>query len=120
MELLKLCQAQQNETHLQDVPFWTVKNSAVRKYFVVNGGVTRGKESISAAVKSDQIGALISTKTEDALMAGVKYELLHGGYILFLADKEFNPPNVDKIESVGVDLDVVIEPCEIYCQDPDL
>ncbi len=63
--------------------------------FLINEGVTSGKEWLAAIVKAKKIGTLVGTKTAGAFMAGAVFKLLSDRYFLYLAVREFNPPDIE-------------------------
>ncbi len=92
------------------------------KVFLINEGVVSGKEWLAAIIKRDRMGRLVGTKTAGAFIQGKAFDLLGGRYLLYLAVAEFNPPNIPKLEGIGVEPDVVVEGCQKFCQgrDPQL
>ena len=94
----------------------------IPKVFLINDGVRSGKEWLAAIVKRDNLGRLIGTKTAGAFIGGGPVDLGTDKYLLYLAMKEFNPPDIPKLEGVGVAPDVVVEDCHQFCngQDPAL
>lgn len=91
----------------------------IPKLFLINDGVRSGKEWLVAIIKRDGLGQLIGTKTAGAFIAGGPVDLGTDKYLLYLAMKEFNPPDIPKLEGVGVAPDVVIEDCHQFCADHD-
>lgn len=92
----------------------------VPKIFLINGGITSGKEWLAAIAKRDHLGKLIGTTTAGAFMAGAPFEIENGHYFLYLAVKEFNPPKIPAIEGKGVGPDQFVEGCTELCQGKDL
>lgn len=92
----------------------------IAKTFLINEGVRSGKEWLAAIVKRDKIGMLVGTKTAGAFIGGGPVDLGTDKYFLYLAMREFNPPDIPKIEGVGVDPDVIVGDCRQFCngQDP--
>ena len=92
---------------------------AIPKYFLINNGVVSGKEWIAAIIKRDRLGVLVGTKTAGAFMAGAPFDLLDGRFFLYLAVKEFLPPGIPKIEGIGIEPDIIVQPCLKFCHNED-
>lgn len=91
----------------------------IPKVFLINDGVRSGKEWLAAIVKRDKLGRLIGTKTAGAFIGGGPVDLGTDKYLLYLAMKEINLPDIPKIEGVGVVPDVTVEDCHQFCNGRD-
>ena len=87
--------------------------------FLINEGVTSGKEWLAAIVKAKKIGTLVGIKTAGAFMAGAAFNLLSDRYLLYLAVREFNPPDIPRIEGIGVEPDIEVPACARFCKGKD-
>jgi carboxyl-terminal processing protease len=99
-------------------PFYT----GLSKVFLINGGVRSGKEWLAAIVKRDHLGRLVGSKTAGAFMGGEHVKLPDNRYFLYVAVKEFNPPDIPPIEGLGIEADDAVADCQHNCegQDPPL
>ena len=72
-----------------------------------------------AVIKAKKLGTLVGTKTAGEFMAGAAFKLLNNRFFLYLAVREFNPPDIPRIEGMGVEPDIEVPACARFCQGKD-
>lgn len=92
----------------------------IPKVFLIDDGVTSGKEFISAIIQRDKIGKLVGSRTAGALIrGGAGDEILGERFFLYVAMQEFKEPNIPKVEGIGVAPDVPVSRCVQFCKGQD-
>lgn len=103
-------------TTLRESRFW----QDVPKYFLIDDTVRSGKEMLAGIVKRDGIGTLVGARTAGFFLGASPFRFFDDKYFLLLAiagDGAF--PGIGRIEGVGIEPDVAVEPCRKHCQGRD-
>jgi carboxyl-terminal processing protease len=91
-------------------------------YVLIDDGVRSGKEWIASLLKQQPQVTMVGSRTAGAFLAGAPFAFAKGSYVMLLAVRAFQPPDVEPIEGIGVEPDVQVAPCRQYCanRDPQL
>ena len=92
------------------------------KYVLIDDGVRSGKEWVAAVIKNERLATLVGSKTAGAFLGGLANHLFDDRYFVYVAGREFIPPDVGRIEGVGVEPDIAVNACHRLCdgKDPQL
>ncbi|MFO7288017.1 MAG: S41 family peptidase [Gammaproteobacteria bacterium] len=99
-------------TTLRESAFWR----AVPKYFLIDDSVRSGKEMLTGIIKRDGLGILVGSKTAGYFLGASPFRFFDDKYLLLLAVGGGGAlPGIGRIEGVGIEPDIVVEPCRRYC-----
>jgi carboxyl-terminal processing protease len=96
-----------------------------RKYFLIDDSVRSGKEMLAGLVKRDGLGTLVGSTTAGYFLGASPFRFFDDKYLLLLAIGDGTipvVPGVGVIEGIGIEPDVLVAPCRMYCsgRDPQL
>ncbi len=109
---LDYLQGLKSSAYLQGIP----------KIALIDDGVRSGKEWVAAVIKHDKIATLVGSRTAGAFLGGFANHLFDDKYFLYVAGAEFIPPDIGRIEGLGVEPDIAVPACRKLCNgnDPQL
>jgi carboxyl-terminal processing protease len=94
-------------------------------YFLIDDSVRSGKEMLAGLIKRDRLGTLVGSTTAGYFLGASPFRFADDKYLLLLAIGDGTVPvvpGIGVIEGLGIEPDVFVAPCRIYCsgRDPQL
>lgn len=94
--------------------------STIPKVVLIDNGVRSGKELVAATIKHENMATLVGSRTAAAFMGASPIRFSDDKFLLYLAVANWFPPEIGPIEGIGVEPDIDVKQCLLYCAGRDL
>lgn len=89
--------------------------ASIPKFVLIDDGVRSGKELLAATIKHENLATLIGSKTAGAFLGGSPVRLFDNKYFLYVPVGAWFPPEIGPLEGVGVEPDISVQACRMFC-----